>query len=764
MNTTAIRENVFSFQKITRLSLRKKVNFLGLFIILLFSVILFVKVLPLLETGKLEERRGKLRAVVNSVVSLIDHYERGLRQESWKKDPTQPKNIEEAKALIIQNLRYMRYDKTEYFFILDGKGKMVMHPMKPELEGQYMMDTKGPKGEPIFHDLVLQSQRDSEAFVSYIWQSKYSPLIFEPQTSYAKYYWAWDWIVCSGVYTQDILDSMREINYLSAGYVVVTSAVTIFILFIFVYFNLSKPLMNLLKGIEEIKKDNLDYRVENHYGDELGHITSQFNAMIENRKQSQEELVQLNASLETKVVQRTAELSDTLSQVQELKVKQDGDYFLTSLLLSPLQSKRNIEEDKNVKSDLMIKQFKQFNFRKWEAELGGDICITDNIKLNNRNYLFFVNADAMGKSIQGAGGALIFGTSVKAALIRVKLGKSPTILPEVWLKNLYHDLDELFTTFDGMMLVSSVIGLIDEESGVLYFLNTEHPWPVLYRDRKASFITIDHHLMKIGTPEKELNHLQVKLFQLMDGDIFLIGSDGKDDIIFAGTEDVNNDENLFLNLVEKADADIDGIVNEIGKIGQLKDDLSILAIRFEKNNKLETPEMSSEEKKFLNKALALHKNNENKAALALLKEHFNHKHFSIPVFNLAKRIYLVEKDYTQYAKLLIHYHTLHPQKNETLLKISKALTLCNQLEQAIDYAECFRLRDPLNEWNLLHLAKLYKLDSHYNVAMRRLDELLAKNPTHKKAIELKMSIAELINQTKVTSLDENVLEITKFDY
>ena len=179
--------------KLSQLSLRKKVNSLGIFIILLFSVILFVKVLPLLETGKLEERRGKLKAVVNTVVSLMNHYEKQVRKEAWKTDPTQPKTIAEAKELIIKNLKYMRYDKTEYFFILDGKGYMVMHPLKPALEGQYMMDTKGPKGEPIFHDLVLSSQRDSDAFVSYIWQSKYSPLIFEPQTTYAKYFWAWDW-------------------------------------------------------------------------------------------------------------------------------------------------------------------------------------------------------------------------------------------------------------------------------------------------------------------------------------------------------------------------------------------------------------------------------------------------------------------------------------------------------------------------------------------------------------------------------------------
>ncbi len=45
---------------------------------------------------------------------------------------------------------------------------------------------------------------------------------------------------------------------------------------------------------------------------------------------------ELNASLEKKVEERTNELQNTLTKVQELKVQQDGDYFLTSLLLDPL--------------------------------------------------------------------------------------------------------------------------------------------------------------------------------------------------------------------------------------------------------------------------------------------------------------------------------------------------------------------------------------------------------------------------------------------
>ncbi|MBP6738990.1 MAG: SpoIIE family protein phosphatase, partial [Leptospiraceae bacterium] len=34
----------------------------------------------------------------------------------------------------------------------------------------------------------------------------------------------------------------------------------------------------------------------------------------------------------------------------------------------------------------------------------------------------------------------------------------------------------------GSMLMSLVFGLIDERTGVMYFLNAEHPDMVLYRD------------------------------------------------------------------------------------------------------------------------------------------------------------------------------------------------------------------------------------------------------------------------------------------
>lgn len=743
------------FKRIASLSLRRKVNYIGIFIILIFSGIIFIKVLPLLEQGKLEERRGKLRAVVNSVTSLVDHYERGLRQKSWMTDPKEPKTIEEAKEIIIRNLRYMRYDKTEYFFILDGKGKMIMHPLKPELEGTYMMDMKDPNGNLIFKDMVLESQRDSETFVSYIWQSKYSPIIFEPQTTYAKYYWAWDWVICSGVYTQDILDSTREINYLSAGYVVFTTALTIAILLIFVYFNLTRPITNLLQGIEEIKKDNLDHQVKASFNDELGHITHQFNQMIEHRKRTQNELEELNSSLEEKVITRTSELQLTLQEVQELKVKQDGDYFLTSLLLTPFQTKNPEEKPGNIKSDFFIRQYKQFTFRKWSAELGGDVCITENIEINGREYLFFVNADAMGKSIQGAGGAIIFGASIKASLIRTKLGKTVNLLPEIWLRNLYFDLDQLFTTFDGSMLISAIMGLIDEESGVVYYLNAEHPWLVLYRDGVASFVDQEFSLRKIGTPEKNQNNLHIKMFKLEDGDELLVGSDGRDDIILHDTNDVNNDETLFLRSVEKGKGDIDRIMDSINANGKLKDDISLLSMIYTKGSKKVDETLTEDERKVLVKAIKLSRVNRLSEAYELMKQNFQAKAFNPSVFRVLKRICLLDKNFIEYSRILMSYHSINPENTKNLLKISKSLVLCNLLDMSADYAEALRLREPNNTDSLMHLARLYKKMGYLQVALKRAEEAMRVNPENEETTQLYNSILELYEKEKVNESKPN---------
>ncbi|HQI21284.1 MAG TPA: 7TM diverse intracellular signaling domain-containing protein, partial [Leptospiraceae bacterium] len=161
---------------------------------------------------------------------------------------------------------------------------------------------------------------------------------------------------------------------------------------------------------------------------------------------------------------RTRELSETLSTVQAMKTQQDGDYFLTSLLISPLNANR--ADSRIFGVETLISQKKKFKFKKWEAEIGGDIVTAHTIELAGRRYVAFLNGDAMGKSIQGAGGALVLGTVFKSLITRTQTSTLlQSRMPERWLKECFLELQNTFVSFDGTMLISAVVGLADEATG-----------------------------------------------------------------------------------------------------------------------------------------------------------------------------------------------------------------------------------------------------------------------------------------------------------
>ena len=99
------------------------------------------------------------------------------------------------------------------------------------------------------------------------------------------------------------------------------------------------------------------------------------------------------------------------------------------------------------------------------------------------------------------------------------------------------------------MMVSIFLGLIDEETGFMYFVNAEHPWGILYRDDQASFIGKNElFLRKVGMPKNKYNFL-IETEQLKFNDVIFVGSDGRDDIRISKEVEspfINHDEHLFL--------------------------------------------------------------------------------------------------------------------------------------------------------------------------------------------------------------------------
>ena len=121
----------------------------------------------------------------------------------------------------------------------------------------------------------------------------------------------------------------------------------------------------------------------------------------------------------------------------------------------------------------------------------------------------------------------------------------------------------------------------EEDTGVMYFINAEHPWTVLYRDKNAIFLEEELTTRKLGVPMEYT--LVVRVFRFQKNDVIIIGSDGRDDIHINESEEIkimNEDERQILYRIEDGRGILRGIVDSLLKKGRLTDDLSLLRIEF----------------------------------------------------------------------------------------------------------------------------------------------------------------------------------------
>ncbi|MBM9501269.1 SpoIIE family protein phosphatase [Leptospira sp. 201903071] len=454
-----------------------------------------------------------------------------------------------------------------------------------------------------------------------------------------------------------------------------------------------------------------------------------------------EEVEELNEDLEKKVERRTEELKQSLEQVNRLKIQQDADYFLTSLLINPLSSNKNTSQ--TVKTEFYTKQKKSFEFKGKTYEIGGDILISGNVELSGKRYVVFVNGDAMGKSIQGAGGALVMGTVFNTILTRSGINSQKEKSPERWLKEAFLELQKIFESFDGSMYISIVLGLVEESSGLLYYINAEHPWTVLYRDRVASYIEDELTLRKIGIPENE-QHLTIKTFRMLPGDTIVIGSDGRDDLLIGKAEDrvINEDQDQFLRRVEEGAADLKEVYDRIVKFGALVDDFTLLKITYHPESASPSfrtfPEFSFQEA--LDRGRELLEKNRVEDGLKTLENALELYPKNEQILKVLARFYLREKDY---AKSVGYWETLLDQNaasSDFLYHTSLCYKMLKFYQKAADLGERAYLLDPLLIRNLINLADIYRIMNILPRAKDLVEKALDIDPKNLKALQVKTSL------------------------
>ncbi|MCB1306343.1 MAG: HAMP domain-containing protein, partial [Leptospiraceae bacterium] len=133
------------------------------------------------------------------------------------------------------------------------------------------------------------------------------------------------------------LNLLKKFRWAAATSLIIIFFATLISAYLIARF-LANPILKLREAAEKVQDRDFSVQVRVRGGDELGQLADGFNAMVR-------EIRIYSDQMEDLVAERTARLEESLRQVQELKDRQDGDYYLSTLLTNPLFKNRNKSEN-----------------------------------------------------------------------------------------------------------------------------------------------------------------------------------------------------------------------------------------------------------------------------------------------------------------------------------------------------------------------------------------------------------------------------------
>ena len=170
----------------------------ALLAIVLFSGVVFFYLLPSLGRVVMDQKRLMISELTESSWNILARFEFEEREGRMTREEAQAAAIAQ-----VRNLHYGRESK-DYFWIIDMHPRMVVHPYRPDLEGTDLSTLADPRGALLFVDMVSIVEREGAGYVQYMWQWKDDSARIVPKLSFVKGFEPWDWIIGTGVYTEDV--------------------------------------------------------------------------------------------------------------------------------------------------------------------------------------------------------------------------------------------------------------------------------------------------------------------------------------------------------------------------------------------------------------------------------------------------------------------------------------------------------------------------------------------------------------------------------
>ncbi len=224
------------------------------------------------------EQYLKTKNVVETAYSTIKHYA-ALEQN-------QTLTRQQAQSQAIASIRSLGYDDTNYFWINNYQPAMVMHPIKPALEGKDLTNNKDPDGTPLFVEMVSVVKQSGEGYVPYKWPKPGNDNPVD-KIAFVKGFDQWQWIIGSGVYldTIDIAFSQQR------TIIIINVVIMIIVVVLFSYF-IGRSILTPTRLAAQMMKDisqgegDLTRTLNENGNDEISQLSRSFNLFVSKIRES----------------------------------------------------------------------------------------------------------------------------------------------------------------------------------------------------------------------------------------------------------------------------------------------------------------------------------------------------------------------------------------------------------------------------------------------------------------------------------------------